>query len=128
MIYLKKICNAWFTGMLLLALLHQSLQKLLEIRIPVIDNYLDPLLLMPMLLHLMLWERRILFKKDLQYVFSLSEVIILFIIVSFVVEYLFPRWNAGFTADGWDVVCYACGTIIFYFFFNVPYRKAIKCQ
>lgn len=121
--YLKKICNAWFTGMLLLVLLHQSLEKLLEIRIPVVDNYLDPLLLMPILLHLMLWERRIVFKKDLQYVFSLLEVTILFIVVSFVAEYLFPRWNAGFTADWRDVVCYACGTLIFYFFFNVPYEQ-----
>ncbi|MBL7706725.1 MAG: hypothetical protein JNM21_14360 [Taibaiella sp.] len=123
MIYLKKISSAWFAGMLLLVLLHQFLEKWLEIRIPVIDNYLDPLLLMPILLHLMLWERRILFKKDLHYVFSLFEVIVLFIVVSFVAEYLFPRWSMGFTADGWDVVCYACGTLIFYFFFNVPYEQ-----
>lgn len=73
MIYLKKICNAWFAGMLLLVLLHQSLEKLLEIRIPVIDNYLDPLLLMPILLHLMLWERRILFKKDCNMFFPFSR-------------------------------------------------------
>lgn len=123
MSYWRKIFNPWFIVVLLLAALHQILEKLLNLRLPFADNYLDPLLLMPILLHLVLWERRILLKKGVHYVFSFPEAGMLFLVVSFVTEYLFPIWHSGFTADWRDVICYAIGTLTYYYCFNRPYKE-----
>lgn len=120
---LRKIARPWLLSLLLLVALHQVVERLLHIHIPVVDNYLDPLLLMPMLLHLLLWERRVLFKKGDLFVFSWPRMIMIFIIVSFITEYLFPLLRPGFTADIWDVLCYLIGTIIFGIFLNEPYQE-----
>ena len=121
-----KIFRPWFIVLLTTAFVHQLIEKLLLLHLPVIDSYLDPLLLMPVLLHLLLWERRILFRKGINYTFSTFQIILIFILISFVTEYIFPKWNPKFTADIWDVVCYVLGTIYFHIYHNVPYQK--KCK
>ncbi|HTO14274.1 MAG TPA: hypothetical protein VLZ83_00775 [Edaphocola sp.] len=93
------------------------------IRIPFADNYLDPLLFMPILLHCILWEQRFIFKKGLNFKLGTSEIIIWLIIISILTEYFFPKWNLGFTADIWDVFPYGLGTIFFMLFMNKPIIK-----
>ncbi len=96
----------------MLVALHQLLQKVLDIAVPFLDNYLDALLFLPIVLQLIEWERHYLFRQK-NYKLGPTEVIIYFFVLSFVAEYLFPRWRAGFTADWWDVLCYAIGAVVF---------------
>lgn len=124
--WLSKILRSWFIILLMVAFMHQFTEKLLHIPIPVIDSYLDPLLFMPILLHLLLWERRLLFKKGDTFTFSNLQLVLLFIAISYITEYLFPIWKPQFTADIWDVVCYTLGTIYFHIYHNVPYQKQYK--
>lgn len=115
--WLDKVFRPWFIVLLIIAFTHQLMEKLLRMHIPIIDSYLDPILLMPILLHLLLWEQRLLFKKGDHFVFSWVQLTILFLVVSFITEYLFPLWQPRFTADFFDVLCYALGTIAFGVFF-----------
>lgn len=122
---MQKIFRLWLVILLMIATTHQVMEKLLHIRIPVIDNYLDPLLLMPILLHLLLWEQRILFKKRTDFTFSTLQLIMIFIVVSFITEYLFPKWNPKFTGDIWDIICYGIGTFSFALIINRPGQNKI---
>lgn len=114
----KMLSQAWFLGAVTLVAIHQIMQKVLNWNFPILDAYLDPLLFMPILLHLILWERRFIFKKGRHYILPWIEILAFFILVSVLCEYLFPRWSTRFTLDYWDVLCYAIGAMIFGLFLN----------
>lgn len=115
----------WFLIALSIAVLHQVLQKILNIQIQVVNSYLDPLLFLPILLQLMLFERRYLFEKDAQYVFSWYQILMVVFVVSMVCEVLFPLWNPAFTADYIDAICYLIGGVIFGVFFNTTSESGL---
>lgn len=97
-----------------LFLLHQVLQKVLGVALPGIDPYLDSFLAMPILLTLLLAERRVLFKKGASYCLTILEILIATLFVALVAELLFPALSDRFTADWWDVVAYGLGSVLFY--------------
>lgn len=107
----------WFIGLVLLAILHQITERVLQIRISFIDNYLDPLLLMPVLLHLIRLEINIRNSTNSRRL-PAAVVYGYFLIISFTCEYLFPQFNSGFTSNPWDVVCYFLGSGGFMLFMN----------
>lgn len=123
---LTAIFQPWFVITLCIAALHQLLQKVGQFSVPLLDHYLDPLLLMPILLHLILWEKRIVFRKGNSYTLPLPNIIVITVFVSVIAEYVFPLWNNQFIADIIDVVCYAMGAIIFFVFFNTPVKNKIR--
>lgn len=90
---------------------HQLSQKALGWRVAWADNYLDNLLCMPILLAGLLLERHWLLGRLR---LSLAEVLIASAVVSFVSEYLFPRFSDAFTADWWDVAAYFAGGLLFF--------------
>lgn len=110
--------NWIFWTALILLLLHQWIEKYLQYPIPVLDNYLDTLLCMPILLGALLWERRNLFKLGQDFRFNLSTVVIITFIATFIFEVIFPRLTPQFTADWMDSIMYGIGSLIFYFFVN----------
>lgn len=112
-----------FIIMLLLVLVHQVTQKILKLSFPRLDSYFDPLLFLPILLYLILWERRYWFGKGPHYVLSWLQIATIFVFVSIVAEYFFPRWSNDFTSDYLDVLCYAIGAVLFGVFLNRPYLK-----
>lgn len=114
------LARPWFLSALIVAGVHQGMQKLLNWHIPILDAYLDPLLFMPILLYLILWERRFFFKKGTQYVLPWSQMLAIFALVSILCEFFFPRWSTRFTMDYWDVLCYFLGMLLFGFVFNKP--------
>lgn len=118
--HLHAMARPWFVILTTVTLLHQVLQKALNISIPIIDNYLDPLLMMPIVLQLILTERRIFRNKGDNYILPISHLIILFVFVALITEYFFPIWRSGFTRDIWDIVLYAIGTFAFGIFWNKP--------
>jgi len=115
---IKMLSQPWFLGAVTLVAIHQIMQKVLNWNFSLIDAYLDPLLFMPILLHLILWERRFIFKKGTHYILPWIQILALFIFVSVLCEFFFPRWSARFTMDYWDVLCYAIGALVFGLFLN----------
>lgn len=117
------LLKPWFIAFLFIFLTHQILQKGLGINIQFIDSYLDPLLFLPILLHLVLWERRVLFGLDSLHVLSWQGILTITALVSVLAEYFFPLWSANFTRDYWDVLCYFIGGVFFGAFLNRPFLK-----
>lgn len=101
------ICCILFVG-------HQLMQQVFEIRIPLADNYLDNLLATPILLTLLVVERRMFFGYGSQYVLSVLEVIIATLFIAIVGEFLFPYLANEFTFDWLDFLFYFLGSGIFY--------------
>lgn len=96
-----------------LLIIHQILQRLLDISIPFLDNYLDPFLSIPFLLSGFVLERRLLFKmRDFQ--LELSEIIFTTIALSLLFEFVFPYLFPVFVYDIYDFLAYAAGAILFY--------------
>jgi hypothetical protein len=118
----RMLVRPWFIGMLLLFSIHQVMQKVLGINILLLDSYLDPLLFMPILLHLMLWERRFLFGKGSCYILSWKRIICILVFVSVFCEFLFSYWSDSFTRDYWDIFCYAIGALLFGIYLNKPLK------
>lgn len=116
------LIHPWFVGMLILLAVHQIMQKALDLNVPILDSFLDPLLFMPILLHLILWEQRFLFKKGSNYVLSWRQIVFILVFVTVFCEYFFPRWSDNFTMDYWDIFCYTIGALLFWLFFNIPLK------
>lgn len=114
------LLKPWFLIALSLAAAHQLLQKLWTVPINMIDSFLDPLLFIPIVLHLTLMERRFLFGKGPLYILPRLHILLIVGVVSFVCELLFPLWSDSFTADPLDAVCYILGGLAFGIFFNGP--------
>jgi predicted membrane channel-forming protein YqfA (hemolysin III family) len=104
---------------------HQALQKLLQISVPFVDLYLDNLLAMPIILTLLLAERRILFKRGRNYRLPLLDVVVATIYIIFIAELIFPLLSDKFVADWWDVLFYTLGSVLFLLTINrLPFDRA----
>lgn len=93
--------------------LHQALQKLFHISVPYLDLYLDNLLAMPIILTLLLFERRMLFKRGSHYRLPVLDVVVATIYIVFIAEVIFPLLSERFVTDWWDVLFYALGSMLF---------------
>lgn len=111
--YLLK--NRIWQLLVLLFVCHQVLEKVLMIRLPFVDNYLDDLLCMPILLGGLLAEQMDLFKRQR---LTWVEGLICFVLISCLFELILPGFYVGYTADVWDLCCYACGGLFFFLFLN----------
>lgn len=97
----------------LLFIIHQYLQLIAEIAWPFVDNYLDPLLMMPIVLHAVVWEKRLL-HKDHTVRLPAIHIFSYFILTAFIAETLFPLLSNKFTADPFDTISYAMGSFVYY--------------
>lgn len=118
------LLRPWFLGAVGLAVTHQVLQKILNIRVPIVDSYLDPLLFLPILLQLILLEQRYIFAKGPYYVLSWFQILIVILLMSIICELLFPIWSHSFTTDYIDAICYLLGGTVFGVFFNTAGSRA----
>lgn len=123
-VFFSNVFERWMTLCCCIVVLHQISQKIFGINLPYIDSYLDPLLFMPILLQFLLWEKRIVFNKGYDFVFSIEELIVYFLLLSLISEILFPFLNDFFVADPMDVICYGLGTVLFSLFVNMPHRAS----
>ncbi len=101
-----------------LFIIHQITQKLFLWNLTWLDSYLDPLLCMPILLGLILAERRFILKHNNMYTFSLFEVLVITLALGIVFEEGFPKWSNQFTKDYMDYFFYFVGALLFHFFIN----------
>lgn len=112
-----------FAVCLLLFLAHQFIQKILKINLPVIDNYLDPFLCMPVLLYGHLSERNLFSGENVRSL-SATTIIMATVLISFVSEFCFPEWSEKFTRDGLDILAFGAGAVFFHFFMNKTEAKS----
>lgn len=113
----------------LLFLLHQFLQKVLHYTVPLVDSFLDSFLAMPILLTLLVAERRLIFRRGSSYCLSIPEIIAATLLIAFIAEVVFPALSKRFTADWFDVLAYVLGSTLFYFTINsYPKRKQEQPQ
>ena len=103
-----------FVICLLLFIAHQVLQLGFKVRIGWMDNYLDNLVAMPVILILLIFERRWLFKKGDQYCLPIIDVVIATVYIIVIAEIVFPLLSPRFTGDWYDVLFYIAGSILFY--------------
>ena len=101
-----------FGSCLFVFILHQVLEKIVHVSLALADNYLDPLVCMPIILQLFVWERRILFSDPL-YQIPILHCAGYFIVIAIVAEIIFPTISSRFTADFMDILCYAAGTLLY---------------
>lgn len=105
------ICSTLF-------ILHQIIYVFFNGEIPFVDPYLDTLLAMPIILTLLLFERKYVFKWKGYYRLTKLEIILATVFVAFISEVIFPALSEEFTADWIDVLCFFIGGIIFYLTIN----------
>jgi hypothetical protein len=106
-----------FLILLLIFILHQVSQYILKIQLPFLNNYLDNFLAMPVILTLLLAEKKYIYKQKDQSL-SLLFIILATLYVAFVTEWLFPLLSERFTTDWLDLVFYSFGSVFFYLFMN----------
>jgi hypothetical protein len=106
--------NLLFTFCLVLFGLHYCLQMWLHIPLPWADNYLDPILMMPIVLTLYAYEKPLLQKPNIG--LNLGEIVAITMVVAFVAELVFPRINAACVGDIWDILGYCLGSFLFWVF------------
>lgn len=93
--------------------LHQFCERILQWHWTWADSYLDSLLCMPILLGLLLFERRF-WLKDKNYCFPLLDTVIMVLLLSLLYEEGFTRMFDGFVRDTWDYLCYFVGGGMFF--------------
>ena len=120
---LKPLYSAAFITCCSLFVAHQITQRVLQLPIRFADNYLDNFLATPILLTLLLVERRTLFRHGSRYTLSVADVSVATAFITAVGEVLFPYLSDDFTADWLDVPFYALGSVLFHTTVNKTDRR-----
>ncbi len=121
---MKVLTSPGFIICALLFVVHQILQKGLDITFPLADRYLDNLLTMPIILSLLLAERQYLFKRGKAYCLSALDVVVATVFIALISEIIFPLFSEDFTTDWWDVVFLGLGSLLFYVTINkIPEKE-----
>ena len=107
---MKALKSPLFIVSCVLFLVHQLLQHSFKVPVPFADAYLDNILAMPIILTLLVAERRCLFNRGVAYNLSLQEVLLTTADISLVSEYLFPFLSTRFVTDPMDFVFFFAGT------------------
>src|SRR5690606_710956 len=87
---------------IILFLIHQIFQHILNISLPILDNYLDMFLMGIIILSLRLFEKRIILFGSKGSGLSNYEIVLISIIVPLITEIIFPLFNSSFTSDLFD--------------------------
>lgn len=110
--------NPYFLLAFLIFWINQFVERILGIFIPWVHAYLDDLMAMPVVLGITLQVFRWIHPQKDRFVFTKMQIAVAWAYYSFLFEYLLPKWSETYTADIWDVVCYAIGAVAFYFLIN----------
>ncbi|PRY89779.1 magnesium citrate secondary transporter [Mongoliibacter ruber] len=110
--------NPYFIIAFTLFWINQFVEKVLGIFVPFVHAYLDDLMAMPVVLGLTLQIYRWIHPLKNRFIFTKVQVAVAWVYFSFLFEYLLPKWSETYTADIWDIVCYAIGSVAFYLLIN----------
>jgi hypothetical protein len=107
---MKRASNILFFICSLLFICHQYFQKVAGINVYLADSYLDPLLSMPIILHLINIERNWLQQKAR---LSIKESFCYSLLMIIAGEFIFPAVSTQFTFDFLDIMLYPAGTALY---------------
>ena len=116
MSYFKPVLSPYFSVFTGLFLLNQLLEYL-NSSFYLARAYLDDLLVVPIVLAVALSLLKWIYKNK-NLTLDLSMVFTFFILISLLFEFILPRYSTAYTSDYLDVVCYAFGSVFFWFFQN----------
>jgi hypothetical protein len=102
-------------------IIHQILQKLIGVEIPLVDFYIDPFCFSALTMPFYVWERKILFHQSGISKLEMSILLTFLILFS---EVVLPYFSSQFVADLLDVLMILLGGVWFYCF--CPSRKVEK--
>lgn len=114
MLYIK---SPWFYVPLIAFIFHQVFQLGFRAELPIIDDFLDPFLFLPIILGLYLQERRWVLMDNL-YVLDKFSLYGLSLILCVLVEVVYPYLNDGYTFDIYDFPSYGAGAVYFQYTIN----------
>ena len=92
--------------------------------IPFVHAYLDDFLTLPLSGALILFVQRFLTYRNPAYVLPVWQVAFLWLVFSVWFEWYLPQQSAAYVQNGWDVMAYALGGVLFQFTINRPQRLA----
>ena len=103
----------FFWLVLILFLLHQIIQKLLELHLLWIDDYFDPFACA--MLALFVAQRHFsILQRDSAFQLAVWQVLVTVTVLAIISEELFPVLSVRFTKDYWDYLAFAVGGFLFY--------------
>ncbi len=117
--------NPYFLAASLFFWVNQFLEKVLKIFIPYVHAYLDDLLAMPVILGITLQVFKWIHPLKDDFVFSKTQVLVGWAYLSFLFEFLLPKWSSTYTGDILDIVCYGLGAVAFYKLINLKKKSRI---
>lgn len=103
---------------IVILILHQFLQHYWGFPLPFLDSYLDPFILGAIMPYFILWEHRLLWKKDRKFILPLWHIFTIFLILSILSELVLPAIREGYTQDIWDVLSIGVGVAWYTIFLN----------
>lgn len=87
-------------------------------------NYLDDLLAMPVILYLAQVLMRWIYRRP-ELVLDNLMLLYGFLMASLSFEWILPKYYMHLTADFWDVICYAIGTLAFFILNRARHKEPI---
>lgn len=115
---MKILYHPVFVVSCVLFVLHQLIQNTVNYSVPLLDDYLDNLLAVPILLTLVVAERRLLFRRGADYRMDGLEVTLGTLVIALAGDLLFPALSDRFKFDYVDFAVYAAGGVVFYWTIN----------
>lgn len=90
-----------------------------KIHIKLVDNYLDDLVIIPIVLGMAIMIQQ---KFITNYLFTVNykTVIYSWLYFCIIFEYIIPKFNHHFTSDWFDCLAYGIGALYFMYFQNKP--------
>ncbi|MGV0966824.1 hypothetical protein [Empedobacter falsenii] len=97
-----------------------KLTRIYSIEIEYLNHYLTDIFAVPAMTHLGSYMISKVKYNNQLYVYPTSYLVVTAFVLSFLLEYLMPKFSSNYTADILDIVCYFIG-IIFYLKIHKPY-------
>ena len=115
----KLVRSAVFWACLLLYAGFRLWQKLFPATVPgMLQNYLADFLCLPIILTLAVLLQRYVVLRNPFYILNKAQVLFTVIYFSVLFELVFPYFFARYTADFWDVLAYAAGGWVYWYFIH----------
>lgn len=108
------LLNKAFIGSLVLFIVNELL--LHEYEFLLVNSYLNDIIAPIIILTITQFVLSI-YKKRL-FTLSIGQLIVFFLYISFVFEWLLPSYSLMYTSDVYDLLAYLIGVLIFYIFIN----------
>lgn len=100
-----------------------KLWRLLGVPPTFLNSYLTDLVAVPLIAHIVLVTSHSFFIKCEKY--TLIYLLFLAAYISFVFEWLMPRFSTTYTSDWADIVCYCIGAV---FYHSIHMPRTPKCR